>query len=429
MWWELDRWRDFTWSDSARARDEVHLYVPWHLMPNRDVGGVRLGGRSQFPLWDMHHAVERVFVVDRLREQLRTAPGFGEEEYAFWRPKIEEFFSNDRVGSLLGDAHRVDPSWHQKPKVMLRYGDRFLNVGFKAEAVSVQAVGTEAEGGKDGVKFDRLRQALNKALRGRETRVSGRFGLGGLLRILGGLANVATRWGWTWGQGTQFGRFQWNPGWRAMRAQDASRVVRLDSRFEIRADWGRDGGTQSSFTSSPIDGWSHVRVRSKELPAAVRDGLDGPVWAAAEVLESVLPAQAEQERGVGVLLDGLWPVVWDKEAWRRVVDRLAEAERAFETWKSVEQRVEQAWRRFEQAGLSVSGGVGRAPAGVREVAQRAAAVEVLASVGDELRASMANRGMCRRRPRSWHRLMRRLRRWRRWCWRIRRGIGRLNSGG
>ena len=178
----------------------------------------------------------------------------GVEEYEFWRDHIELFLSGDRIGGMVAGAHRQDAVrvYQRVPKLTLHLvkGHRFLNVALFAEATAVEDVGRVADPKLgSGVKYDRLNQAQARGWVVRDRRSGNRVVVSGVLRFFSGLGNGAVRWIRSRVTTKLWPRL-WT-GWllRAMRASDASRVVKVESQYWLRVDWGRDG---KLTTQAPI---------------------------------------------------------------------------------------------------------------------------------------------------------------------------------
>ena len=85
--------------------------------------------------------------------------------------------------------------------------------------------------------MNRLSQAVGRATSSWERRTGRRVNVPFQIRVLGGLGNFLFRPATHRWRGKQWTR-SWT-GWllRAMRAADPSRVVKLESRFTLQADW------------------------------------------------------------------------------------------------------------------------------------------------------------------------------------------------
>ena len=80
-----------------------------HEIPADDRDPEPVLSNLSFPLWRMHHAVQRTYVADKLQAAVRKM--LGEDDYAFWNrdQEIELFLSNDRIGAELADLHKTHP--------------------------------------------------------------------------------------------------------------------------------------------------------------------------------------------------------------------------------------------------------------------------------------------------------------------------------
>ena len=194
-------------------------------MPNRR----EITGNADLPLWQMHHVTERVFVAERLRRQVRSV--LGDEEYRFWLRDIHLFISGDFIAGALDKAHRHDQRahgvWQDVPRLMLRSGNRYLNLALTADARAVQDVGKVTDS-SSSVKFDRIGQAVRKVFVYKDRRFGAKAGWPSVIRFFGGAAgNLAGSVSGTRTKGPQWTRSV--TGWllRAVRAQDTSHVVKL----------------------------------------------------------------------------------------------------------------------------------------------------------------------------------------------------------
>ncbi|HKT05854.1 MAG TPA: hypothetical protein VJT31_40615, partial [Rugosimonospora sp.] len=289
---QTGRQRVVDWTDSnGKPREEsVIALVSSHLLPTGERNRREIHDNSELPLAEMHHAVERMHGVRKLRKELRKT--IGPELYTFFQPEIELFLSNDRqsswhYGALRGhEATRgtVEKGRHEAlldtPRLMVRRDGRFLDVAVTFEAQTAEEFGKPTDK-ETSVKYDRISQGSGKWGVMREPRTRGwRASLPAALRLAFSVVNVNGRVAGTWSGYKQWTRSSTSWLLRVMRAQDTSRVLKVDGLLTLHVHAGVDPGAlaaarskvktgwgavkQVSATSAPVPGWVQVRVREKE---------------------------------------------------------------------------------------------------------------------------------------------------------------------
>src|SRR5262249_45100963 len=135
---DTGRWRYEEWRVGDQHKiTAVHLYTPEHLMgepASRDRIDLVGDDIAELDLANKHHLVEGTAVIGKILRALRAA--MGDKEYLFWEPAIhDEFINKDAFASLVIRAHTAleTGDWQSLPRLMLRQGDRYLNLAFGAE--------------------------------------------------------------------------------------------------------------------------------------------------------------------------------------------------------------------------------------------------------------------------------------------------------
>ncbi|MBO4208211.1 hypothetical protein [Micromonospora echinofusca] len=295
------RWRDieFRTEDGTPRQDDVRYAVaqfqlPYsaeqsqraELAPNVDPGYLQekeITTPEQFPVWDMDHAVSRLQLADRVLTEVRRI--LDPDDYAFWKPAVEAYLTNDQMVMGLRDILRPrdQRDYQQVFRQTLQRDGRYLSFSLTAGDLPqpVNAVTKISEVSRSGeTRFDKVSAVVLKTLLSVDDSRSGRGTLTGGLRVLAQYLRLNGRAQYTRRTAEQHIRHHRAILTRASRVGGTLQV--LLANFTVQLDVHHQRGTAPPVTgSAAVPGYAHFLLHSADLRALPLD------WA---------PARSEQHR-------------------------------------------------------------------------------------------------------------------------------------
>ncbi|GAB7052407.1 hypothetical protein [Catenuloplanes indicus] len=262
-------YRHETWRnpDGTPRQEAAHLYVGETQVPDIPNQAYDVPRHDAVPLWRMHIGIERIKAARALRKAVYDT--IGAAEYAFWQVPLERFLSQDPLAAVVLKAYHHDAGFQERPRLMLRDGDRHLTLTLTATANRVVVPDKKT----DKVVVDRDRVTITKPSQAQDTRKGVRATAGGALRFLAGLIAPSGKFSLSRLKGYQkvlVQRIESRSGRRSESLKrpdkDSNRVHRVESMFQAHIAWGSDHLTYRAQTA-PVNGYVLGRIRDDEWNA------------------------------------------------------------------------------------------------------------------------------------------------------------------
>ncbi|MER7415942.1 hypothetical protein ABT346_04000 [Micromonospora peucetia] len=222
---------------------------------------------AQFPVWSLDHAVPRVQLADAVLDGVRQA--LTPEDYAFWKPIVEAYLSNDQLALGLRDILRPgrDRHYQQVFRQTLQRDGRQLSLSLTAghpdQPISTVTKISEVSLSKE-TRFDRVLAIVIKTLLSQDATRADRATLTGSLRALEQYLRIGGRGQFTQRRGEQLIRHHRAMLTRAMRVGGELQVVLAD--FTVQLDvHHRNGSVVTAPEPVSIDGFAHLMVHKNAL--------------------------------------------------------------------------------------------------------------------------------------------------------------------
>lgn len=231
---------------------------------------------EQFPVWNLDHAVPRVQLADSVLDGVRQA--LSPQDYAFWKPVVEAYLSNDQLALGLRDILRPargssatdrsgDRHYQQVFRQTLQRDGRHLSLSLTAGGLAqpVRAVTKISEVSRSGeTRFDRVLAVVIKTLLSQDATRSGRGTLTGSLRVIEQYLRIGGRGQLTQRSGDQLIRHHRAMLTRAMRVGGPLQVVLADFTVQLEVHH-RHGDVVTAPAPVNIDGFAHFMMHSDAL--------------------------------------------------------------------------------------------------------------------------------------------------------------------
>ncbi|MGW1060561.1 WXG100-like domain-containing protein [Micromonospora rubida] len=288
------RWRELSLRDvqgtlrEHRVRYAVAQFQLPYSLPESQLPGLSsnidpdyrkpttITSAEQFPVWNLDHAVPRVQLADSVLDGVRQA--LDPQDYAFWKPVVEAYLSNDQLALGLRDILRPargpsptdrtdDRHYQQVFRHTLQRDGRHLSLSLTAGGLAqpVRAVTKISEVSRSGeTRFDRVLAVVNKTLLSQDATRSGRGTLTGSLRAIEQYLRVGGRGQFTQRSGDQLIRHHRAMLTRAMRVGGPLQVVLADFTVQLEVHH-RHGAVVTAPAPVNIDGFAHLMMHSDAL--------------------------------------------------------------------------------------------------------------------------------------------------------------------
>ncbi|NBE83350.1 WXG100-like domain-containing protein [Micromonospora rubida] len=291
---ETGRWRELRLRDAhgalrehqvryAVAQFQLPYSVPESQLPglssNTDPdyrSPTPITSAEQFPVWNLDHAVPRVQLADSVLDGVRQA--LSPQDYAFWKPVVEAYLSNDQLALGLRDILRPrkgssptdrsdDRHYQQVFRHTLQRDGRHLSLSLTAGDLvqPIHTVTKISEVSSSGeTRFDRVLAVVIKTLLSQDSTRSGRGTLTGSLRAIEQYLRIGGRGQFTQRSGDQLIRHHRAMLTRAMRVGGPLQVVLADFTVQLEVHH-RHGAEETAPPAVNIDGFAHFMVHSDAL--------------------------------------------------------------------------------------------------------------------------------------------------------------------
>ncbi|MEH1017136.1 hypothetical protein V6U90_29085, partial [Micromonospora sp. CPCC 206060] len=147
---------------------------------------VEVSTAEQFPVWDLDHGVSRMQLADSVLTEMRQI--LSPEDYAFWKPVLEAYLTNDQLALSLGDIlrPREQGTYQQEFRHVLQRDGRHLSFSLTAgdQARPISKLTKISEVSRSGeTRYDQVLAIVSKTLLSQDATKSGRGTVTGAARL------------------------------------------------------------------------------------------------------------------------------------------------------------------------------------------------------------------------------------------------------
>ncbi|MBO4207855.1 transposase [Micromonospora echinofusca] len=230
---------------------------------------VEVSTAEQFPVWDLDHGVPRVQLADSVLTEMRQI--LSPDDYAFWKPVVEAYVTNDQLALSLGDILRPRErgTFQQEFRHVLQRDGRHLSFSLTAadQARPISTVTKISEVSRSGeTRFDQVLAIVSKTLLSQDATRSARGTVTGAARLFDQVLRIGGRGQHTRRTGTQAIRHHRGMLYRSKRVGGGVQNVLAD--FTVRLDVHHRRGDEPPVSGSKeISGFAHFMLHAADLRA------------------------------------------------------------------------------------------------------------------------------------------------------------------